>query len=64
MLPKNMMHMAKVYTPPLVRWGIAGVSIVFFLGHEDLPSILLETPYGEPTTWKDVAKAAGLVKSE
>lgn len=64
MLPKHMMHMAKLYTPPLVRWGIAGGSIVFFLGHEDIPSIVLETPYGQRTTWADVAKAVGLMKSE
>ena len=64
MLPHNAMLLAKMYTPPLVRWGIAAGSVVFFLGHEDLPAILLETPYGVTTTWADVAKAAGLMKSE
>lgn len=54
----------KMYSPPIMRWSVAGVSVVFFLAHEDLPSILLETPYGVPTTWADVARAAGLMKSE
>eukprot|EP00967_Tisochrysis_lutea_P149782 scaffold288705_cov39-Tisochrysis_lutea.AAC.2 len=59
-----MMHMAKLYTPPLMRWGVAAGSVVFFLGHEDIPAILLETPYGVTTTWADVAKAIGLMKSD
>jgi len=64
MLPHNMVHWVKMYSPPIMRWSVAGVSVVFFLAHEDLPSILLETPYGVPTTWADVARAAGLMKSE
>jgi hypothetical protein len=62
MFPHNMLFMVKKFTPPLARWGVAAGSVVFFLGHEDIPSIVLETPYGAPTTWKDVGVAMGLIK--
>jgi len=62
MLPPNLMHMAKLYTPPAVRWGVAGGSVVFFLAFDDLPSILLETPYGQPCGYRDLFAAMGLMK--
>ena len=50
------------YTPPLARWGVALGSVVLFLGHEDIPGILLESSYGEVTTWKDVGVRFGLIQ--
>ncbi len=52
--------LVKKYAAPLVRWGAAGTSVLFFLTYEDLPAILLETPYGQPVGWRDVGVAVGL----
>ena len=55
-------HQIRKYAPPLARWGVAGFSVVLFLAFDDLPAILLETPYGQPVSWRDVRVAAGLAQ--
>jgi len=62
MIPGKALHFAKKLTPSLARWGVAGGSVVMFLGFDDIPGILLETQYGVPCCWKDVWIAAGLIK--
>lgn len=56
------MRLAKKFAPSAVRWVVALGSVAFFLTWEDLPGVILQTNYGQPAGWKDVAVAAGLMK--
>jgi hypothetical protein len=53
---------AKQLGIPAARWGVAAGSIGFFLLYEDLPQLILQTPYGNFPGWTGVAVAFGMMK--
>ncbi|KAL1496248.1 hypothetical protein AB1Y20_016211 [Prymnesium parvum] len=53
---------AKQLLQPAARWGMTLGVVGFFLMYEDLPQLILQTPYGNFPGWEGVARHYGLLK--